>query len=103
MKAPMSKPNPGVLLFLLTDRRVRRLRDIVLFCVCCPVYVSAYCISRGFFPLSEVFIGLFGLLSVTGLFGEAKSLRLFAAVGIVLALLQLVYVKKKERESLKYI
>ena len=31
------------------------------------------------------------------------SLRLFAGVGVVLAVLQLLYVKIKERESLKYI
>lgn len=103
MKAPMSKPNPSVLFFLLTDRRVRRIRDITLFCSCCPVYISAFCLSRGFFPLSEVFIGIFGLLSITGLFGEVGSLRLFAGVGVVLAVLQLLYVKIKERESLKYI
>lgn len=38
-----------------------------------------------------------------GLFGEVDSLRVFAAVGVVLCVIEYGYVKMKERESLKYI
>lgn len=87
----------------MTNRRVRQIRDILLFIDCCPVYYAAFCISRGFFPLNEIFLIIFGLLSVMGLFGEVDSLRVFAAVGVVLCVIEYGYVKMKERESLKYI
>ena len=90
-------------IFILTNRRVRRIRDVLLYSACLPSYYSAFFISRGFFSLNESYVIVFGLLCFMGLFGEETSLRLFAAVGILLSLLQYVYIRVKERESLKYI
>ena len=103
MKTLLSKPNPSLLVFLLTNRRIRRTRDVILYGACLPSYYSAFCISRGFFSLNESYVIVFGLLCLMGLFGEESSLRLFATVGILLALLQYVYIRVKERESLKFI
>ena len=103
MKTLLSRPNPSLLVFILTNRRVRRIRDVLLYSACLPSYYSAFSISRGFFSLSASYVIVFGLLCFMGLFGEETSLRLFAAVGILLSLLQYVYIRVKERESLKYI
>ena len=103
MKMPISKSHSSVLYFIMTDRRVRRVRDVVLFTACLPVYYTAFSISRGRFSLNKIFLLVFGLLCVMGLFGEMESLRIFAAVGVVLCLVEIGYVKMKERENLKFI
>ena len=103
MKMPISKSHSSILYFIMTDRRIRRIRDIVLFVACLPVYFTAFCMSRGVFSLNKVFLLVFGLLCVMGLFGEMESLRIFAVIGVILCLVEVGYVKMKERENLKFI
>ena len=103
MKTPMARSSANLAYFLLTDRRIRRIREVALFLTSCPTYFSAFCLSRGFFSLNEIFVVVFGLLCIIGLFGETEIVRLVAGVGVVSALTQFLFVKLKERESLKYI
>lgn len=103
MRSPISKRKADWLYFLLTDRKVRQIREILFFCACTPSYYSSFCLSRGFFHLNEIFIIIFGMLCVLGIFGETTLMHIYSTVGLVSSVLQYLYVKRKERESLVYI
>ena len=38
MKTLLSRPNPSLIVFILTNRRVRRIRDVLLYSACLPSY-----------------------------------------------------------------
>lgn len=103
MRSPISKRKADLLYFLLTDRKVRQIREILFFCACTPSYYASFCLTRGFFYLNEIFITIFGMLCVLGIFGETPLLRVYSIVGLMSSVLQFFYVKRKERESSKYI
>ena len=101
MRSPISKRKTDLLYYLLTDRKVRQIREILFFCACTPSYYASFCLSRGFFYLNEIFITIFGLLCVLGIFGETPLMHVYSIVGLVSSVLQFLYVKRKERESSK--
>lgn len=103
MKAPINKQNMDWLYYLLTDLRVRRVREFLLFGAVTPSYYSAFCLSSGFYYMSDTFVAIFGLLCIVGLFSETRMGRLYAILGLVSSVIQYVYVRIQERESLKYI
>lgn len=103
MKPHISKPKIDLLYYLLNDRKIRRIRDCVLFLICIPSYYSLFCICSGFFNYNDIFIVIFGLLCFVGIFGETASVRIFAEMGVLSSIVQYIFVKAKERESLKYI
>ena len=103
MKSPISKRKADLLYFLLTNRKVRQIREVMFFAACTPSYYSAFCLSRGFFHLNEIFIVIFGLLCILGVFGETSVVRIYAVTGVISSVLQYLFVKQKEKESLKYI
>ena len=49
MKPHISKPKIDLLYYLLNDRKIRRIRDCILFLICIPSYYSLFCICSGFF------------------------------------------------------
>ena len=103
MKSPISKRKADLLYFLLTNRKVRQIREVMFLAACTPSYYSAFCLSRGFFHLNEIFIVIFGLLCILGVFGETSVVRIYAVTGVISSVLQYLFVKQKEKESLKYI
>ena len=103
MKAHISKPNSDLFYYLLTDLKIRRIREVLLFLTVTPSYYSAFCLSSGFYYMNDTFVAIFGLLCIVGLFAETRIGRLYAALGLVSSGIQYVYVRIQERESLKYI
>lgn len=103
MKAPISKQNSDLFYYLLTDLKIRRIREVLLFLTATPSYYSAFCLSSGFYYMNDTFVAIFGLLCIVGLFAETKIGRLYAILGLVSSGIQYVYVRIQERESLKYI
>lgn len=103
IKTPISKPKMDLLFFLLNDKRVRTIREIIMFLICLPSYYASFCICCGFFYLNDIFIVIFGLLCFIGVFGETTILKVFAGIALVSSIVQYVYIKIKERESLQYI
>ena len=74
-----------------------------MFVLCIPSYYALHCLCSGYFYFNDIFITVFGLLCLIGVFGETFVLKLFAGVGLCSSMAQIVYVKIKEKESLKYI
>ena len=79
------------------------MREFLLFGAVTPSYYSAFCLSSGFYYMSDTFVAIFGLLCIVGLFSETRMGRLYAILGLVSSVIQYVYVRIQERESLKYI